>query len=117
SQKLVKEGGWNMFFTNWVVGDVLNPIVHVTLSGRGKNGGWFGWPEDAKLEALRDAYARATSLDEQKKIAEQIQARVYDQVIYLPRGQYTIPSAWRKELTGVLDGPAAPYFWNVDKSE
>jgi hypothetical protein len=27
------------------------------------------------------------------------------------------PSVWRKSLTGVLDGPATPIFWNIDKSE
>ena len=42
---------------------------------------------------------------------------VYEQVIYIPLGQYLAPSAWRKELTGVLGGPATPMFWNIDKSE
>ena len=27
SQKPPKEGGWNMFFTNWVAADVLNPAA------------------------------------------------------------------------------------------
>ena len=39
------------------------------------------------------------------------------QVIYVPLGQYLAPSAWRKSLSGVLDGPATPIFWNIDKSE
>ena len=51
SQKPPKEGGWNMFFTNWAGADVVNPIVNVSIGGRGKNGGWFGWAEDAKIEA------------------------------------------------------------------
>jgi peptide/nickel transport system substrate-binding protein len=117
SQKPPKEGGWNIFFTNWVGADVVNPVVNVSVGGRGKNGGWFGWAEDAKVEALRDAFARSSSLDEQKKIADEIQKENYDQVIYIPLGQYLIPSAWRKSLTGVLDGPATPIFWNIDKSE
>src|SRR5215211_7080584 len=117
SQKPPKEGGWNMFFTNWSAADVINPIASLPTSGKGKNGGWFGWPEDAKLESMRDAYARSTSPDEQKKIAADIQAYVLEQVIYIPLGQYKAPSAWRKSLTGVLDGPATPVFWNIDKSE
>ena len=117
SQKPPKEGGWNIFFTNWVGADVVNPIANMSVGGRGKNGGWFGWAEDAKLEAMRDAFARASSPEEQKKIAEDIQKETYDQVIYIPLGQYLIPSAWRKSLTGVLDGPATPVFWNIDKSE
>jgi peptide/nickel transport system substrate-binding protein len=117
SQKPPKEGGWNMFFTNWVGADVVNPIANFSIGGRGKNGGWFGWAEDAKIEALKDAYARSGSPDEQKKIAADIQKEAYDQVIYVPLGQYLAPSAWRKSLSGVLDGPATPIFWNIDKSE
>jgi hypothetical protein len=33
-----------------------------------------------------------------------------------PRGA-TEPSACRKSLSGVLDGPATPIFWKIDKSE
>ncbi len=117
SQKPPKEGGWNMFFTNWVGADVVNPIANFSIGGRGKNGGWFGWAEDAKIEQLKDAYARSSSPDEQKKIAAEIQQEAYDQVIYVPLGQYLAPSAWRKSLSGVLDGPATPIFWNIDKSE
>jgi peptide/nickel transport system substrate-binding protein len=117
SQKPVSEGGWNMFFTNWVAADVMNPVVNFSIGGRGKNGGWFGWAEDAKIEQLKDKFARSSSLDEQKKLAADIQQEAYDQVIYIPLGQFLIPSAWRKSLTGVLDGPATPIFWNIDKSE
>src|SRR5437660_3265276 len=117
SQKPPKEGGWNIFFTNWAAADVVNPIASLPVSGKGKNGGWFGWPEDAKLESMRDAYARSVSPDEQKKIAAEIQAHVFEQVIYIPLGQYKAPSAWRKSLTGVLGGPATPVFWNIEKSK
>jgi peptide/nickel transport system substrate-binding protein len=117
SQKPPKEGGWNMFFTNWVAADVSNPVANASVGGRGKNGGWFGWAEDAKIEELRDKFARSGSADEQKKIAAELQKHAYEQVIYIPLGQYTIPSGWRKSLTGIVDGPATPVFWNIDKSE
>jgi peptide/nickel transport system substrate-binding protein len=117
SQKPTNEGGWNMFFTNWAAADVMNPVANFSVGGRGKNGGWFGWSEDAKIEALKDTYVRSSSPDEQKKLAVDIQKEAYDQVIYIPLGQFLIPSAWRKSLSGVLDGPATPIFWNIDKSE
>lgn len=116
SQKPPKEGGWNMFFTYTGATDLMNPLVNVTIAGKGKNG-WFGWPEDAKIEQLRDAYARSTSAGEQKQIALDAQKEAYDQVIYIPLGQFQAPSAWRKSLTGVVEGPATPMFWNVDKKE
>src|SRR6266436_1642674 len=73
SQKPPKEGGWNIFFTNLTGADVANPIANLQISGKGKNGAWFGWPEDAKMEAMRDAYSRSLSAEEQKKIATDIQ--------------------------------------------
>jgi len=117
SQKPVKEGGWNMFFTFSVAPDVMNPIVNFPIGGRGTNGGWFGWSEDAKIEQLKDQFVRAPSPEGQKKIAEEIQQEAYDQVIYIPLGQFFAPSVWRKSLTGVLDGPATPVFWNIEKAE
>jgi peptide/nickel transport system substrate-binding protein len=116
SQKPASEGGWNMFFTFSVAPDVMNPIANFPISGKGRNGGWFGWPEDAKIEQLKDKFVRAQAAGEQKKIAAEIQQEAYDQVIYIPLGQFLSPSAWRKSLTGVLDGPATPIFWNIDKS-
>src|SRR6516165_3694754 len=106
SQKPVSEGGWNMFFTNWVGADVMNPVVNFSIGGRGKNGGWFGWADDSKIEELKDKFVRASSPEEQKKIAEEIQKEAYDQVIYIPLGQFRQPSVWRKSLSGILDGPA-----------
>jgi peptide/nickel transport system substrate-binding protein len=117
SQKPPQEGGWNLFFTNVITADLMNPIANLQVNGKGKKGGWFGWPEDAKIEALRDAFARSSSPDEQKKIATEIQIEAYDQVIYFPIGQYRVAASWRKSLHGVLEGPATPVFWNVDKSE
>ena len=116
NQKPVAEGGWNMFFTFSTAPDVMNPITSSMLGAKGKVS-WFGWPEDARLEVLRDKFARAASVAEQKMIAEEIQKEAYDQVIYIPLGQFLTPSAWRKSLTGVLEGPATPVWWNVDKSE
>jgi peptide/nickel transport system substrate-binding protein len=69
------------------------------------------------VEAMRDAFVRSSSPEEQKKIAADIQREVYDQVLYIPLGQWRRVTAWRKSLSGVLNGPATPVFWNIDKSE
>ena len=50
-----------MFFTNWVGADVVNPVVNVPISGRGKNGGWFGWAEDRQDGKLMRDASRARS--------------------------------------------------------
>lgn len=109
------EGGWNMFITNWVGADVFNPIVNNMVGGQGPSGGWFGWPEDAELEAMRLAYATAPSLARQQELAAQIQAHVYEQGYYAPMGQYFVFTAWSDALDGVLEGPA-PFFWNIRRN-
>jgi peptide/nickel transport system substrate-binding protein len=114
SQKPPSEGGWNMFFTIWAGSDLVNPLVNQNLIGRGKDGAWFGWPDDPKLEQFREAYALATTQDERKKIATDMQAYAYDQVIYIPLGQFSRQSAWRTDLKGVVDSPI-PIFWNMTK--
>ena len=43
---------------------------------------------DGKVEAMRDAFVRASPLEEQKKIAADIQQEVYDQVILYPLGEF-----------------------------
>lgn len=113
SQKPPAEGGWNIFCTNWVGADILNPISNVSVNTSGKDA-WFGWPTDPEIEAWRDAFARATDSAKRTNLAQKIQARVMEQVIYIPLGQYTQPAAWSPMLKNVLDGPA-PVFWNITK--
>lgn len=108
------KGGWNMFHTNWAAVDVLNPIMTAGLNAKGATGGWFGWPSDPTLEDLRDGYARETDPARQKKLAADIQKRAYETLTHLPLGEYTANIAYRKNLTGILDGPV-PFFWNIEK--
>jgi peptide/nickel transport system substrate-binding protein len=114
-QDPVSQGGWNIFHTTWVNADMLNPLTNVGVNARGKSGGWFGWPEDAEVEKLRDAFARELDPAKQKAIAEAIQKRAYELVMYVPLGQYTMPYAFRSNVTGILAGPV-PVFWNVAKN-
>ncbi|MGF9564817.1 ABC transporter substrate-binding protein [Neorhizobium sp. JUb45] len=115
SQKPVAEGGWNMFFTNWIVPEIMTPLNNPMLNGRGKNG-FFGWPTDPKLEELRAKYLAAKTPDEQKAAAGELQAHALDEVSYIPLGQYNVPSVWRNVVTGLLDAPV-PVFWNIEKTE
>jgi peptide/nickel transport system substrate-binding protein len=114
SQKPPSEGGWNLFFTNWVIQEVWNPISNPMLNGRGKSGAWFGWPDDPEIEKMRVDFAKAKSDDERKTIAAKIQAHALAVGNYIPLGQYLVPSAWNKRVSGFLYGPV-PVFWNVEK--
>jgi peptide/nickel transport system substrate-binding protein len=108
------QGGWNIFHTTWVNADMTNPLANLGANAKGKTGGWFGWPEDQEIEKLRDAFSRETDPAKQKKIAEDIQKRMYEVVMYVPTGLYTMPYAFRGNVSGIVAGPV-PVFWNVEK--
>src|SRR5690606_14537257 len=116
-QDPVAQGGWNIFITTWVGTDLMSPVANLGISGRGKQGGWFGWYEDAEMEKLKDAYARETDPAKQKALAEEMNKRSWQTIPNLPLGQFFTVSAWRKGVVkGVLDGPA-PFFWNIEKTK
>jgi len=106
-------GGWNVFFTFWAGVDMFNPAVHQSLRGNG-DAAWFGWPTIPRIEALRQRWFDAPDLEAQKMIAAEIQKVAFEEVPYLPLGQYFQATAYRRGITGVLKG--IPVFWNVQRS-
>ena len=115
SQAAPSEGGWNIFFTNWMVPEISSPLINPMVNGRGDDA-WFGWPEDPELEELRAEFIAATSAEAQKEIAERIQAHVIDVVNYVPLGQYLPVQSRRTNIVDMIPAPV-PVFWEVDKTE
>ena len=108
----VDQGGWSVFFTFSAGVDNATPAGNQLLRANGDKA-WFGWPEDAKIEALRDEWFAAPDLPEQKRIAAELQRVAFQNVPYVPLGQYFQATAHRG-LTGVLSGFSI--FWNVQKA-
>jgi peptide/nickel transport system substrate-binding protein len=113
SREAPERGGWSVFFTFFAGIDMFNPAVHTSLRGNGTNA-WFGWPTIPRIEELRGAWFEAPDLRAQQAIARQIQEVAFQEVPYLPLGQYFQATAYRRGLTGVLKG--LPLFWNVQRS-
>ncbi len=109
------EGGWNMFFTNWIVPEVDNPLISPMLNGRGDQA-WFGWPQDDEIETMRQEFIDATTPEQRKEIAKKIQIHAMDTVSYLPLGQFYSPHARSKALEDMVMSPVQ-VFWNVKKAE
>jgi peptide/nickel transport system substrate-binding protein len=110
----VSEGGWNAFMTSWVAADVLNPISTAFLASNCDAAG-PGWPCDAEMEKLRDAFAHETDPAKQKQIAEQVQLRAIEMGTHVWVGQWYKPLAYRKDrVSGWIEAPP-PLFWNVTK--
>jgi peptide/nickel transport system substrate-binding protein len=105
------QGGWNMLFTFFSGVDFLNPAVHLVLRGNG-TAAWPGWPTAARVEALRTAWMDA-DVAAQPGLAQQVQAAAFDELPYIPLGQFFQQTAYRRELTGRLNGPTL--FWNIQR--
>jgi peptide/nickel transport system substrate-binding protein len=114
SKAPVDKGGWSTFVTTADGLGLANPIGNNMIRGSGLNG-WFGWPTSPRLVTLREAWLDAPDLPAQRKIAEDIQRAVWDEVPYIPVGQWSLPTAYRAAVTGILRSPY-PTFWNVSKS-
>jgi peptide/nickel transport system substrate-binding protein len=108
------KGGWSLFTTGAPAHEYRDPVFP-NMQRTNARRAWFGWPDDPKLEALRDKWMDSTDAAEQKKLAAEIQLAAFDFVPYVPLGQYFPPSAWRSNLSGILKG-ATPVFWNVEKA-
>jgi peptide/nickel transport system substrate-binding protein len=113
SSKPPAEGGWNLFVTGFAGLDFFSPASHLPLRGNGK-GAWFGWPDDPKIEELREAWFNASTFAAQKKIGEDIQLQAFQSVPYYPLGLARLPTAFRRDITGVPEG--FPIFWNVRRA-
>lgn len=110
----VSEGGWNIFFTNWMVPEISDPLINMMVNGRG-NEAWFGWPTDPEIEELRAEFIAASDAAGQKEVAAKIQEHVMEYVNYIMMGEYVIPQARRTTVENMIPSPV-PVFWNLTKA-
>ena len=113
SREPTNRGGWSMFCTSFPALDYTDPLAAPALRGTGA-AAWYGWPTDPMIEELRTAWIAAPQEAERRRLAASIQARAFEQALYVPLGQYFQSAAWRSTITGHLKGQP-PLFWNVTK--
>jgi peptide/nickel transport system substrate-binding protein len=114
NQKPVSEGGWSIFATYSNLATSGDPIGNSTIASAGKKS-WAGWPDVPEIEALRLQFTKASDVAERKEITAKIQKLAIDEGVVGPLGQFVIPAAYSKKLSGVLDSPVT-VFWNIKKS-
>jgi len=112
----VSQGGWNMFCTAWIAPDIWSPVSNAALDARGEKSGWFGWPDDPKLQDLRAKFMRETDLGRKKKLAEEIQAEAFAIATHAPLGEYQAPVAIRDNISGLNVSGLANIYWGVKKN-
>ncbi len=107
-----KKDGWSMFpvYSNGT--DMFSPLTHFYVASTCND--FPGWSCDERIPKLLKEFTRATSLDDRRKIAADIQAASYDLVPSVMWGQFTIPAGYRGDLKGLIQS-SYPMFWEVDR--
>jgi peptide/nickel transport system substrate-binding protein len=105
------KGGWSLFCTFGPSLGYSNPATSGIIRGLGV-AGWYGWWENAKAEQLVQDWLDAPDAARQKAIATELSRFAMEEVPYVGLGQWFGKTAYRKSITGVLQG-FAPYPWNV----
>jgi peptide/nickel transport system substrate-binding protein len=57
----------------------------------------------------------ASSTDEEQIIMRRLNKAALDHVVHVPFGFWLSHHAWRKHVTGIVQGPL-PFFWGVSKT-
>ena len=114
SQEPVEKGGWSLFHTTASGAEYMSPAAHLGLRSDGRPA-WAGWPTDPRMEELRRSWIFASGVADQQRIAAEIEQQAFQEAPYIPLGQYSVPTAYRKSLSDVVDA-YAPFFWGLRKA-
>ena len=115
NQSAADKGGWSAFFglLDRSVPNT-NPYGNVWLRADGL-AAFDGWPTSPRIEELRAAWLDARNLDEQRRICTELQMQLWQDVPYIPMGEYWQSTAYRKDLLDVLPGCFA-VFWGIRRA-
>ena len=69
-----------------------------------------GWANSPRIEELRAAWLGTTDLEQQKRICVDLQKQLWEDVPFIPMGEYWQATAYRKDLTDVLPGCFATFY-------
>ncbi|MBP0443501.1 ABC transporter substrate-binding protein [Roseomonas sp. SSH11] len=114
SREPVERGGWSIFHTTGTSNTYGSPAMSPLIRGQGE-AGWFGWWKSDKAEALTAEWLDAPDEAGRARAAEALNRLALEEVSTVPLGQFTIRTAFRRDLTGLLEG-STPYPWSVRRS-
>jgi peptide/nickel transport system substrate-binding protein len=113
SREPVAKGGWNIFFTFLEGTNNFDPAGQLGIRANGAKA-WFGWPQSKKLEALRMEWFAAPDLAAQKAACRALQVQFWQDVPYIPLGEYFRPGAHHPRVAIPTKG--FPLFANVTRA-
>ena len=106
----VERGGWSAFTSGFSGAGMLDPVANLGLRATGARA-WFGWPDSPELEGLRRDWMAAPDTAAQQQVARAIQERFWVDLPYMPLGEYSRMTAYRKNIVDIPVG--LPSFWGV----
>jgi peptide/nickel transport system substrate-binding protein len=109
------KGGWNLYLASIQAYDVWNPVGNVAMDTRGEKSPRSGWALDEEMQVIRDEFMRSTDEGKRKKLAAGLHARAFEVGTSAPLGEFHVPMAARKNITGFFASNVAVY-WNLKKS-
>ena len=105
----IDRGGWNLFHTAGSNVSMASPALNFFIRG---DGGWTGWYQNPEIGKLTQEW-RDTAADEPvQHIYDRIQETLFNDPPFMPLGQYSTFTTYRREITGVLPGIGS-YPWNI----
>jgi peptide/nickel transport system substrate-binding protein len=105
------QGGWHLHNTNGPAATIANPAVSFAIRMNG-HAAWPGWPMDAAAEAQVEAWIAADDQAAQNAAMRRLQEITWESLPFAPTGLFRLRTAFRRDLTGVLQGPN-PFLWNL----
>ncbi len=110
NQATPDKGGWSAFFGLFDRSTPnTNPYGNYLIRADGL-AAWDGWPTSPRIEALRAAWLDAGNIDEQRRICAELQMQLWQDVPYIPMGEYWQSTAYRRDLLDVLPGCFAVFY-------
>jgi peptide/nickel transport system substrate-binding protein len=106
-----KKDGWSIFGVHAGGYDLASPLTNNMVANNCVDAS--AWHCDARITPLLDAFAKASTEADRKKVASDIQTVMYDQAPAILWGQFAQPAAYRTNLRGVIPS-AIPVFWNIE---
>lgn len=105
SKERPEKSGWNATVTStYFLQSVLPPANPLIRNGAAGMPGFPGWPDVPRLEALRENWLNASTPEEQKRIAAEMQAQVFSDVPYVPLGVWFQPTCHRQDIVDIQPG-------------
>jgi peptide/nickel transport system substrate-binding protein len=105
-----EKGGWNIFFTLTDGAYNFTPVGHPYMTSTGPKGS-PGWMTAPKIEELRQAWLDAPDLEAERRVSRALQAQFWQDVPYVPLGEYTQHACHTRAITDIPVG--FPLFYGV----